>query len=158
MALPIKWHPKVTAIVEAKDLTELPLDELIGNLKVYEMILENDDEVFMNKKDNVKSLALKAKIIRDEYSDDSDNQEDCEEVSEVVDEYNLMVKNFKRQKRMRRSLEVLEVIVKTVIKRRRTKRVSWRLNRKRRLFTSYKEYDGGHVMSRSNLKGKVTGG
>ncbi|GKA07775.1 hypothetical protein Tco_0686999 [Tanacetum coccineum] len=32
-ALPTKWHPKVTAIEESKDLSTLPLDELIGNLK-----------------------------------------------------------------------------------------------------------------------------
>ncbi|GKB73492.1 retrotransposon protein [Tanacetum coccineum] len=30
--------------------------------------------------------------------------------------------------------------------------------RNRRLFTSYKEYDGGHVIFGSNLKGKVVGG
>ncbi|GJS41235.1 hypothetical protein Tco_0566278 [Tanacetum coccineum] len=41
-ALPLKWRPKVTAIEEAKDLAELSLDELIGNLKVYAMVLEND--------------------------------------------------------------------------------------------------------------------
>ncbi|GJR02905.1 hypothetical protein Tco_0525889 [Tanacetum coccineum] len=33
---------KVTTIEEAKDLATLPLDELIGNLKVYEMDLDND--------------------------------------------------------------------------------------------------------------------
>ncbi|GKD90511.1 hypothetical protein Tco_1366018, partial [Tanacetum coccineum] len=41
-ALPLKWRAKVTAIEEAKDLATLPLDELIGNLKVYEMVLDND--------------------------------------------------------------------------------------------------------------------
>ncbi|GKB12544.1 hypothetical protein Tco_0846467 [Tanacetum coccineum] len=35
-ALHLKWRAKVTAIEEAKDLTTLPFDELIGNLKVYE--------------------------------------------------------------------------------------------------------------------------
>nr|GFA41943.1 hypothetical protein [Tanacetum cinerariifolium] len=38
-ALPLKWRDKVTAIEEAKDLATLPLDELIGNLRVYEMKL-----------------------------------------------------------------------------------------------------------------------
>ncbi|GKB84203.1 hypothetical protein Tco_0956475 [Tanacetum coccineum] len=33
-ALPLKWRAKVTAIEEAKDLATLPLDELVGNLKV----------------------------------------------------------------------------------------------------------------------------
>ncbi|GJS54289.1 hypothetical protein Tco_1440401 [Tanacetum coccineum] len=41
-ALPLKWRAKVTAIEEAKDLATLPLDELIRNLKVYEMVLDND--------------------------------------------------------------------------------------------------------------------
>nr|GEX77957.1 UBN2 domain-containing protein [Tanacetum cinerariifolium] len=33
-ALPLKWRAKVTVIEEVKDLATLPLDELIGNLKV----------------------------------------------------------------------------------------------------------------------------
>ncbi|GJZ80884.1 hypothetical protein Tco_0645878 [Tanacetum coccineum] len=33
-ALPLRWQPKVTMIEDAKDLAELPLDEIIGNLKV----------------------------------------------------------------------------------------------------------------------------
>ncbi|GKE30135.1 hypothetical protein Tco_1445519, partial [Tanacetum coccineum] len=38
-ALPLKWRAKVNTIEEAKELATLPLDELIGNLKVYEMVL-----------------------------------------------------------------------------------------------------------------------
>nr|GEV17228.1 hypothetical protein [Tanacetum cinerariifolium] len=53
----------IDTIEEAKDLATLPLDELIGNLKVYEMILENDDVVSKTAtKEKVKSLALKAKV------------------------------------------------------------------------------------------------
>ncbi|GJZ92738.1 hypothetical protein Tco_0664803 [Tanacetum coccineum] len=37
-----RFNAKVTAIKEDKDLSTLPLDELIGNLKVYEMVLDND--------------------------------------------------------------------------------------------------------------------
>ncbi|GKF64219.1 UBN2 domain-containing protein, partial [Tanacetum coccineum] len=39
-----KWRAKVMAIEESKDLTSLSLDELIGNLKVYEMIIKKDSE------------------------------------------------------------------------------------------------------------------
>ncbi|GJX60623.1 retrovirus-related pol polyprotein from transposon TNT 1-94 [Tanacetum coccineum] len=39
-ALPTKWRPKVTAIEESKDLSTLPLDELIDNLKVNEVRLK----------------------------------------------------------------------------------------------------------------------
>ncbi|GKE24875.1 zf-CCHC domain-containing protein, partial [Tanacetum coccineum] len=43
-ALHPKWHAKVTAIEESKDLTSLSLDELIGNLKVYEDSSTSDSE------------------------------------------------------------------------------------------------------------------
>ncbi|GKB59237.1 zf-CCHC domain-containing protein [Tanacetum coccineum] len=45
-------------IEESKDLTSLSLDELIGNLKVHEMIIKKDFDIV---KENVerKSLALK---------------------------------------------------------------------------------------------------
>ncbi|GKB53220.1 zf-CCHC domain-containing protein [Tanacetum coccineum] len=43
-ALHPKWRAKVTAIKESKDLTSLSLDELIGNLKVYEVKRESSDE------------------------------------------------------------------------------------------------------------------
>ncbi|GKB97684.1 hypothetical protein Tco_0983821 [Tanacetum coccineum] len=70
-ALPLKWRSKVTAIKEAKDLATLPLNELVGNLKVYEMILENDGVVSKTiTKEKVKSLALKAKVTMEKTSDD----------------------------------------------------------------------------------------
>nr|GEU93068.1 zf-CCHC domain-containing protein/UBN2 domain-containing protein [Tanacetum cinerariifolium] len=43
-ALHPKWRAKVTMVEESKDLTSLSLDELIGNLKVYEMIIKKDSE------------------------------------------------------------------------------------------------------------------
>ncbi|GJS12375.1 hypothetical protein Tco_0369171 [Tanacetum coccineum] len=62
-ALPTKWRPKVTAIEESKDLLTLPLDELIGNLKVYEVVLEKDSKASKVKKEKYKSLALKARKV-----------------------------------------------------------------------------------------------
>nr|GEW73484.1 putative reverse transcriptase domain-containing protein [Tanacetum cinerariifolium] len=60
-AFPTKWRPKVTTIKESKDLSTLSVDELIGNLKVYKVVLEKDSEISKSKKDKYKSLALKAK-------------------------------------------------------------------------------------------------
>ncbi|GJX36647.1 zf-CCHC domain-containing protein [Tanacetum coccineum] len=60
-ALPTKWRPKVMAIEESKDLSTLPLDELIGNLKVYEVVLEKDSKISKGKKEKYKSLALKSR-------------------------------------------------------------------------------------------------
>nr|GEW60873.1 UBN2 domain-containing protein [Tanacetum cinerariifolium] len=67
-ALSLKWRAKVTTIEEAKDLVTLPLDELIGNLKVHEMVLDNKGIGPKTTKEKVKSLALKAKVTREKTS------------------------------------------------------------------------------------------
>nr|GEV28111.1 UBN2 domain-containing protein [Tanacetum cinerariifolium] len=59
-ALHPKWRAKVMEIEESKDLTSLSLDELIGNLKVYEIIIKKDSEI-VKEKVKRKSLTLKAK-------------------------------------------------------------------------------------------------
>ncbi|GJR76625.1 zf-CCHC domain-containing protein [Tanacetum coccineum] len=76
-ALPTKWCPKVTIIKESKDLSTLPLDELIGNLIVYEVVLEKDLETSRNKKEKYKSLALKArKVLSKEEAISSDSNDE----------------------------------------------------------------------------------
>nr|GEX20644.1 UBN2 domain-containing protein [Tanacetum cinerariifolium] len=60
-ALHPKWRAKVTAIEESKDLTSLSVDELIGNLKVYKVIIKKDSEMVKGKIDQSRSLTLKAK-------------------------------------------------------------------------------------------------
>ncbi|GKC25312.1 hypothetical protein Tco_1027462 [Tanacetum coccineum] len=60
-ALHSKWGAKVTGIEESKDLSSLAIDELIGNLKVHEVVMEKDSEIYKGKKERVKSIALKAK-------------------------------------------------------------------------------------------------
>ncbi|GKC30297.1 zf-CCHC domain-containing protein [Tanacetum coccineum] len=87
---------KVTAIEEAKDLATLPLDELIGNLKVSEMVVDNDGVGSKTIDEKVKSLALKAKVTREKTSDDSDSQGGSDEDEDETEEFNLMDKNFKR--------------------------------------------------------------
>ncbi|GKE05220.1 hypothetical protein Tco_1397238, partial [Tanacetum coccineum] len=84
---PTKWHPKVTAIEESKDLSTLPLDELIGNLKVYEVVLEKDSKASKVKKENYKSFALKARKVS------SDKEESC---SRSDKEYDMVVIDFKK--------------------------------------------------------------
>nr|GFD58569.1 kinesin-related protein 4-like [Tanacetum cinerariifolium] len=69
---------KVTSIEESIDLSTLPSDELIGNLKVYEVVLEKDLEISRTKKEKYKSLALKERkvLIEEEAtSSDSNNEE-----------------------------------------------------------------------------------
>ncbi|GJX17195.1 zf-CCHC domain-containing protein [Tanacetum coccineum] len=86
-ALHPKWRAKVTAIEESKDLTSLSLDELIGNLKVHEMIIKKDSEIVKAKVER-KSLALKAKK---ESSD-----EECSTSRSEDEEYAMAVRDFKK--------------------------------------------------------------
>ncbi|GJR07974.1 zf-CCHC domain-containing protein [Tanacetum coccineum] len=86
-ALHPKWRAKVTAIEESKDLTSLSLDELIGNLKVYEMIIKKDYEIVKAKGER-KSLASKAKK---ESSD-----EECSTSESEDEEYVMAVRDFKK--------------------------------------------------------------
>ncbi|GJV05779.1 retrovirus-related pol polyprotein from transposon TNT 1-94 [Tanacetum coccineum] len=86
-ALHPKWRAKVMAIEESKDLTSLSLDELIGNLKVHEMLIKKDSEIVKAKVER-KSLALKAK---NESSD-----EECSTSGSEDEEYAMAVRDFKK--------------------------------------------------------------
>ncbi|GJS77391.1 hypothetical protein Tco_0727272 [Tanacetum coccineum] len=77
-ALPLKWRAKVMTIKEAKDLATLPLDELIGNLKVYEAILGINGVASKPIKEKVMPIALKANVTRG---------------------FNLMARNFRKGNR-----------------------------------------------------------
>ena len=58
--LPPKWNSKTKAIEEAKNLKELPLEELIGSLMTYEMKIARQEKE-MQEESKKKSIALKAK-------------------------------------------------------------------------------------------------
>nr|GFA95584.1 zf-CCHC domain-containing protein/UBN2 domain-containing protein [Tanacetum cinerariifolium] len=86
-ALHPKWRAKVMAIEDSKDLTSLSLDELIGNLKVHEMIIKKDSEIVKAKFER-KSIDLKAKK-------SSIDQEFLTSESEH-EEYAMAVRDFKK--------------------------------------------------------------
>ncbi|GJW19060.1 hypothetical protein Tco_0026496 [Tanacetum coccineum] len=79
---------KVTAIEESKNLTTLSLDELIGNLKVYEEVIKKDVETVKGKKEQSRLLALK---VKKEVSDEDSSSSDSED-----EEYAMAVKEFKK--------------------------------------------------------------
>ncbi|GJR64164.1 zf-CCHC domain-containing protein [Tanacetum coccineum] len=82
-----QWRAKVTAIEESKDITSLSLDELIGNLKVHEMIIKKDYEIVKAKGER-KSLASNAKK---EFSD-----VECSTSGSEDEEYAMAVRDFKK--------------------------------------------------------------
>nr|GFA17379.1 zf-CCHC domain-containing protein/UBN2 domain-containing protein [Tanacetum cinerariifolium] len=87
-ALHHKWRANVTTIKESKDLSSLTRDELIGNLKVHEVVMEKDSEIYKGKKKKVKSIDLKAKKESSEDETSTSGSDD--------EEYTMAVTNFKK--------------------------------------------------------------
>ncbi|GJU96465.1 hypothetical protein Tco_1321221 [Tanacetum coccineum] len=78
------YKPTIKDKDESKDLSTLPLDELIGNLKVYEVVLEKDLEISKNKEEKYKSLAPKArKVLSEEEATTSDSNDEEYAMAEV---------------------------------------------------------------------------
>ncbi|GJW40900.1 hypothetical protein Tco_0066745 [Tanacetum coccineum] len=86
MAIDIK-RAKVTTIEESKDLTSLSLDELIENLKVYELIIKKDSKIVKGKVER-RSLALKAKKESSDKESSTPRSKD--------EEYVMAIKDFKK--------------------------------------------------------------
>ena len=69
-SLPERFHAKITAIQESKDIDKITLIELVGNLQTYELGLSR-----IGKSGKGKSMALKAKSSDiDESFDDEDSK------------------------------------------------------------------------------------
>nr|GEX59699.1 hypothetical protein [Tanacetum cinerariifolium] len=83
-----KWHAKVTMIEESNNLTTLSLDELIENLKVYEEVIKKDSETVKSKREQSRSITLKA---RKESSDNDSSTSNSED-----EEYAMAVRDFKK--------------------------------------------------------------
>ena len=69
-SLPERFHAKITAIEESKDINKIPLIDLVGNMHSYELGLTR-----IGKSSKSKSMALKSKSSDiDESFDDKDSK------------------------------------------------------------------------------------
>ncbi|GJW72151.1 retrovirus-related pol polyprotein from transposon TNT 1-94 [Tanacetum coccineum] len=186
-ALHPNWRAKVMVIEESKDLTSLSLDELIGNLKVHEMIIKKDFEIVKAKGER-NSLALKAKK---ESSD-----EECSTSRSEDEEYAMVVRDFKKFFKRREcpkppkdknqrafvrgswsdsgeeddekakdetclvaqaSNEICLGVDLEPDEWIKDSGCSKHMTGNRKLFSSYKAYNGGNVIFGSNLRGNIIG-
>ena len=95
-SLPERFHAKITAIEEVKDIVQIPLIELVGNLQTYEMGLGS-----MGKGGKSKNLALKGikKEIKDSESEDEDeNDDEDEDLTFITDEIIKLLQFRKKNK------------------------------------------------------------
>ncbi|GKA03632.1 hypothetical protein Tco_0676413 [Tanacetum coccineum] len=78
-ALPLKWRAKVTTIKEAKYLATLPLDKLVGNLKVIDSDVEINLEMVVIVEGHFASECTKPKenkaFVGRAWSDSEDGDE-----------------------------------------------------------------------------------
>nr|GEV69751.1 reverse transcriptase domain-containing protein [Tanacetum cinerariifolium] len=176
-ALHPKWRVRVTTIKESKDLTSLSLDELFGNLKVYEMIIKKDSEIIKGKVER-KSHALKAK--------NKSSDEECSTFESKDEEYVMAVRDFKKLFKRRGRFVRQPQNDKKIFQRSRNDK-NGKSDRKcfrcgdpnhlirecpktpkdknqrafvggnQKLFSSYKAYNGGNVIFGSNLRGNIIG-
>ena len=80
-----RFHAKITAIEESKDINFIPLTELVGNLQTYELGLTR-----IEKGNKSKSMALKAKS---NETDESFNDEDSKMKSYITRQFKKFMKN-----------------------------------------------------------------
>ena len=78
---PERFHAKITAIEEVKDIDQIPLIELVGNLQTYEMGLG-----LMGKGGKSRNLALMGIEEEIEDSEDEDGSEDEDEDNDEDDD------------------------------------------------------------------------
>ena len=76
-SLPERFHTKINAIEEVKDIDQIPLTRLVGNFQTYEMGLG-----LMGKCGKSKNLALKG--IEEEIDDSNDEDEDDDEDEDLT--------------------------------------------------------------------------
>ncbi|GJS06458.1 retrovirus-related pol polyprotein from transposon TNT 1-94 [Tanacetum coccineum] len=171
---------------ESKDLISLSLDELIGNLEVYEMIIKKDSEIVKAKGER-KSLALKAKKESSDEECSTSGSEDeeyamamrrpessywrmspkppkdknqrafvggswsdsGEEDDEKVNNETCLVAQASSEICLGVDLEPDEWI--------KDSGCSKHMTGNRKLFSSYKAYNGGNVIFGSNLRGNIIG-
>nr|GEZ19651.1 UBN2 domain-containing protein [Tanacetum cinerariifolium] len=156
-ALHPKWRANVMAIEESKDLTSLSLDELIGNLKVHEMIIKKDFEIVKAKVERkcgdpnhligecpkpLKDKNQRA-FVRGSWSDSG------EEYDEKVKNKMCLVAQASSEICLGVDLEPDEWI--------KDSGCSKHMTGNRKLFSSYKAYNGGNVIFGSNLRGNIIG-
>ena len=82
-SLPKRFHAKITAIEESKDIDKIPLTELVGNLQTYELGLKRIRK-------SSKSVALKTKS---SDTDESSDDEDSKMKSYITRQFKKFIKN-----------------------------------------------------------------
>ena len=88
-SLPERFHAKITAIEESKDIDKILLTELVGNLQTYKLGLTR-----IGKMGKGKSMALK---VKSSDTDESSDDEDSKMKSYITRQFKKFMKNANRR-------------------------------------------------------------
>ena len=89
-----RFHTKITAIEEVKDIDHIPLIKLVGNLQTYEMGLGLMEKCGKSKNLALKGIEEKIEDFKDE--DESEDEDDDEDLTFITDE---IIKLFQFRKK-----------------------------------------------------------
>nr|GEV17936.1 retrovirus-related Pol polyprotein from transposon TNT 1-94 [Tanacetum cinerariifolium] len=180
-ALHPKWRAKVTTIEDSKDIMSLSLDELIGNLKVHEMIIKKDFEIVKAKvKRKYFSLKARKESSNEECLASGCEDEECGDPNHLIGQCLKPPKDKNQRAFVRGSWsdsgekDNEKVNNETCLVAQASSEIclgvdlepdewikdsgcSKHMTGKRKLFSSYKAYNGGNVIFGSNLCGNIIG-
>ncbi|GKB06036.1 retrovirus-related pol polyprotein from transposon TNT 1-94, partial [Tanacetum coccineum] len=176
-ALHSKWHVKVTAIEESKDWTSLSLDELIGNLKVYEAKKESSNDDSSTSENERKSLQRS----RDDKNSKSERKcFRCGDSNHLIEECPKSSRNNiqrafiggawsdsgedEEEKNKDKTCLVAQASNKICLEINlepdewiKNSGCSKHMTGNRKLFSTYQAYNGGNVIIGSNLRSNIIG-
>ncbi|KAK8562447.1 hypothetical protein V6N12_010525 [Hibiscus sabdariffa] len=102
-SLPESWDSKKTTIIEAKNLKELKLDELIGSLITHELmskpLIREKEKKIKEQGINVNVIALKSSKKLQEDSREEESEEEDEEMQYLVKNFTRFMKYEKEKSR-----------------------------------------------------------
>ena len=84
-SLPERFHARISAIIERKDIDKIPLTELVGNLQTYELGL-----IRIEKSSKGKSMIQK---VKSSDTNESSNDEDFKMKSYIMRQFKKFTKN-----------------------------------------------------------------
>nr|GEV23884.1 zf-CCHC domain-containing protein/DUF4219 domain-containing protein/UBN2 domain-containing protein [Tanacetum cinerariifolium] len=146
-ALHPKWHANVMTTKESKDLTSLSLNELIGNLKVYEVIIKKDSKMVKGKREQKCPKSSRNNnqraFIGGAWSDS------CEDEEEKNKDETCLVAQASNEICLGINLDPNEWIKVSGCSKHMTG--NWRL------FSMYQAYNEGNIIFGSNLHGNIIG-
>ena len=93
-SLPKAYQSKVVAIRKARDLSELPLEELMGSLMTYDIMMRDHDKV--EEEDKKKKIIALKSLTQEE-------EEEEEEISDSeLDDIALLTRRYKKYLRFKK--------------------------------------------------------